>query len=150
MVDLARAQIGHSANGSIIIDDPDCPWLVRAWIDKRGRLRRLHLDMRAGVPGELTASALRDLPRAQIVHKARSEAAAGEWPNEAFYRLLAAPKPTGSRHWPDEHWENVLTVYEWAVDTDRPGGGPVAVADMWGVSVDPTAYRWLAIARNRQ
>lgn len=149
MVDLTRVHLARSASGAVVLDDPSSPWLVRVWTDDQGNLRRLHLDMRPGVTGGLTARALRALPLAQITHEARTHTGTGEWPNEALYRMLAAPKPAGARQWDDEHWERVLQVHDWAVSTGRPGGGARAVAQMWGVAIDPTAYRWLATARAR-
>lgn len=149
-MDLSAARVARTTAGAVRIDDPGCGWVVRAWTDHRGQLRRLHLDMRPDVDGGLTAHALRVLPVAQIAHTARAQATAHPWPNEAFYRLLATPRPAGSRHWDEGHWERVLAVYEWAASTGRPGGGTRAVAQLWGVAVDPTVYRWLGVARARR
>jgi len=93
------------------------------------------------------------LPTAQLLHVAAAQLAAvarDAHPNEAWYRMLATPKPRGSRSWGDDHWDRVLIVHQWASDTGRRGGGAQAVADLWGVSVNPTAYRWLAEARARR
>lgn len=147
-VDLTRASVNRT--GAVRFDDPDCPWVVRVWTDGRGRLRRLHLDMRADVEGGLTSRTLRGLPLAQIAHAARTQTPAGDWPNEALYWMLATPKPAGQRCWDEEHWERVLAVHDWAVSSGRPGGGGRAVAQLWGVALDPTVYRWLAIARARR
>jgi hypothetical protein len=149
-VDLSRAHIARTTTGAVRIDDPTCPWVVWAWTDERGRLRRMHVDMRPDSDGGLTAHALRGLPVGQVTHAARTQTVHYDWPNEALYRLLAVPRPAGQRGWDEGHWERVLAVYDWATASGRPGGGASAVAQMWGVALDPTAYRWLGIARARR
>lgn len=154
-LDVDRARIARAGDRSVLFDDPAAPWLVRVWVgtDRRGRrhIARLRIDARpAGQP--ISAARMARLPTAQLLHVAAAQLAAARTdthPNEAWYRMLASPKPRGSRSWPDEHWERVLIVHQWAVDTARPGGGARAVADLWGVSTNPTAYRWLAAARTR-
>lgn len=154
-VDLNRARVSVDRN-SAVVDDPDSPWLLRAWTrpDDTGRHRlvRLRVDVRRDGT-DITAARLCRLPLQQIVHLA----AAGQLPdtahpNEAYYRLLARPRPPGQRHWDDGHYARVLQVYEWAEATGRPGGGVIAIAELWGIAApprSPTAYRWLAEARRR-
>lgn len=81
---------------------------------------------------------------------ALAEAVGDAHPNETFFRMLARPKPHGAQHWDPDHWGRVLAVHDWAVATRRAGGGARAVADLWGVSQNPTAYRWLREARRRE
>lgn len=147
-IDVDAAQVSHASDGSVVVDDPGSPWLVRLWVrvvEGRARIVRMRVDVRDRTVG-ITAARLGRLPTAQLLHVALSEAA---HPNETFYRMLAVPKPAGQRSWDDGHWARVLQVYQWALATNRPGGGVRAVADMWGVSVNPTARRWLAEARRR-
>jgi hypothetical protein len=155
-VDLDRARIVHRGDGSAVVDDPTSPWKVRAWtrhdLSGRARLVRLQVDLRdpAGHGGDITAARLSRLPVAQILHLAgTSNTAPTAHPNEPYYRMLARPRPVGQRGWDDGHWARVLEVWRWAEDTGRPGGGVRAIADLWGVAVNPTAYRWLAEARRR-
>lgn len=160
-VDVDAARVARGRDQSVLFDDPASPWLVRVWMRTDGATRRrpghrsisrLRIDVR---PGGAPVSAMRlaRLPIAQMLYVAAAQlagAAPDAHPNEAWYRMLATPKTRGQRDWDDAHWDRVLTVYQWAVDTGRPGGGVQAVADLWGVARNPTAYRWLAEARRRQ
>lgn len=154
-LDVAQARVARGRDGSVLFDDPASPWLVRVWIgsDRRGRrhITRLRVDARAtGQP--ISAARLARLPTAHLLHVAAAQLAAAlpdGHPNEAWYRMLATPRPRGQRSWDDSHWERVAAVYRWAEQTGRPGGGTRAVADVWGVSTNPTAYRWLAEVRLR-
>lgn len=140
---------------SVLFDDPSSPWTLRVWVGRAGRRRyitRLRVDVRSG-DAPITAARLARLPTAQLLHVASAQLASTKpdgHPNEAWYRMLATPKPRGSRSWPAEHWDRVLEVHRWAEETSRPGGGAQAVAHLWGVAVNPTAYRWLAEARRRR
>lgn len=158
-LDVDAARVARGRDQSVLFDDPASPWLVRVWMRTDGRPRRprryisrIRIDVRpGGVP--ISAPRLARLPTAQMLYVAAAQLA-GEapdaHPNEAWYRMLASPKAAGQREWDDGHWGRVLTVYQWAVDTGRPGGGVRAIADLWGVARNPTAYRWLAEARRRQ
>lgn len=156
-LDVDQARISRHRDMSVLFDDPNSPWLVRVWVGTsrrrhyRRHISRIDLRVRPGGP-PITAARLASLPCGQLLHVAAAQLAADlpdGHPNEAWYRMLATPKPRGARSWPDEHWHRVWQVYRWAADSARPGGGPQAVADLWGVSVNPTAYRWLAQARRR-
>lgn len=156
-LDVDRARISRTRDQSVLFDDPDSPWLVRVWVGTTRRRRyrsyisRLRIDVRPGGP-PVTAARLASLPTGQLLHVAAAQLASAvpdSHPNEAWYRMLAAPKPRGSRSWPTDHWDRVLQVHRWAEDTNRPGGGAQAVADLWSIAVNPTAYRWLATARRR-
>lgn len=147
LLDLDQAVVTRGPDGTVTVDDPDSPILVSVRVGRQqGRLEITDLSVTARHPSaRISPAALARLPLAQIRHLA---GVVGH-PNEAYYRQLARPKPTGARGWDDGHWERVLAVYEWAVATGRPGGGAQAVADLWGVTVNPTVYRWLATARTR-
>lgn len=154
-VDLNRARLLARADGSTVVDDPGSPWRVRAWTrhDPAGRCRltRIQVEVRdlTAAGGNITAARLASLPVAQILHAAgATRTPPTAHPNEPYYRLLARPRPVGSRHWDPGHWQRVLTVWEWAEATGRPGGGSRTVADFWAVTVNPTVYRWLAHARS--
>ncbi len=167
-LDVDAARVARGRDQSVLFDDPASPWLVRVWVrtegvpPRRGGRRpdmstrryisRIRIDVR---PGGAPISALRlaRLPTVQMLYVAAAQLAAQApeaHPNEAWYRMLATPKGPGRREWDPGHWGRVLTVYQWAVDTGRPGGGVRAIADLWGVARNPTAYRWLAQARRRQ
>lgn len=129
------------------------PWTVRVRLgDDCGRpyIRRLTVDVRNPRP-RVTAARLARLPLAHLLHAAAAQVAEAEgtYPNEALYRLLAVPKPAGQRAWDDGHYRRVAQVAAWAREVRRPGGPTKAVADLWGVVANPTAYRWLAEARRR-
>lgn len=156
-LDVDQARISRSRDRSVLFDDPGSPWIVRVWVGTTHRRRyrryisRIRIDVRPGGP-PITAARLASLPAGQLLHVAAAQLATAlpdGHPNEAWYRMLASPKPRGSRSWPVEHWDRVLEVHRWAEDTQRPGGGARAVADLWGVAVNPTAYRWLGYARRR-
>jgi len=145
---LSRAQITRDSNGSITIDDPESPIIVIVTIagGQRPPQQISELVVRARhSSARITPAALGRLPLAQIKSiAARSDA----HPNDMIWRTKVSPKPEGARHWDEDHWQQVLNVYEWARETKRPGGGARAVADMWNVARNPTAYRWLARARS--
>lgn len=146
---LNQAQITRDSSGLVVIDDPGSPLLVKVRIDQtRSPQQIVELTIQARHPtARITSAALGRLPLAQIKAVA---AWVGAHPNDTMWRTRIAQKPAGSRSWPDSHWEQVLNVYRWAQETRRPGGGAQAIADMWSVSRNPTAYRWLAHARETQ
>lgn len=152
VIDVDKAQITRESDGQVVVDDPGAPIVVRVRVDRqpgRARARSVTVEARdAGV--RISAVMLSRIPLAQIVPLAASTMGSGH-PDEPYYRQLARPKPRGLRaSWDPDHWQRVLAVYEWAVRVARPGGGAVAVADFWGVTVDPTVYRWLKIARSQR
>lgn len=149
LVDLDRAQITRQGDGTVVVNDPESPIAVAVAVDTSGgpaRLTRLTVEVREAAV-RLSAAGLARLPIAQLVHLAASAMGNG-YPDEPYYRQLARPRPHGQRAWDRGHWTRVLSVWEWAETVGRPGGGAQAVADFWGVSRDPTVYRWLAIARH--
>ena len=141
LVDVGAAQITRDGTGAVTIDDPDSPILIRVRTDtSSGPARIVELVVIARHPSaRITSASLAHLPLAQIRHVAVT---AGH-PNDALWQTQASPKPVGARSWGLAHWHEVLDVDEWAVSTGRPGGGPQAVADMWHVARNPTAYRWI-------
>jgi hypothetical protein len=151
LLDLDRAQVTRQGDGTVVVDDPQAPFAVAVAVDTSGgraRLTRLTVEVRAAA-ARLSAAGLARLPISQLVHLAAA-AAGGGYPDEPYYRQLAQPKQRGQRAWDAGHWSRVLAVWEWAEDVGRPGGGAQAVADFWGVSRDPTVYRWLTLARGAQ
>jgi hypothetical protein len=88
----------------------------------------------------ITSTVLTQVPVRQIASVAAS-AMKGE--GEAQYRMLARPRPAGSRSWPPDHFSRVARVGAWARSTGRPGGAAGAVAEFWGVHYR-TARRWLS------
>lgn len=151
MIDVDRAQVTREKDGTVVIDDPGAPVVIRVKVDTaRGRAipSSLTVEAREGQP-HISSALLSRIPLTQIVLLAASTTGTG-YPDEPYYRQLARPKPRGlNASWDPQHWQRVLAVYEWAERVKRPGGGAVAVADFWGVTINPTVYRWLRIARGR-
>lgn len=151
VIDVDQAQITRQADGTVVVDDPQSPVRVTVRVDTAtGRARPVLVTVEATHPtARISAAALARLPLAQIVQLAAATTGGGH-PDEPYYRQLAQPKPR-RRHagWDPGHWGRVQAVYDWAVRVNRPGGGARAVADFWGVTVDPTVYRWLKAARGR-
>jgi hypothetical protein len=146
---LDRAVVVRQDDGSVVVDDPECPVTITLVVDSTvgTRPRLVSLTVAARGPGDrITAKGLGRLPVPQLVHLAALRTPATH-PNEDFWRALVTPKPYGDRDWPDQHWRTVWEVYRWADSTGRPGGGFQAIADLWCVARRPTAYRWLARAR---
>lgn len=150
LIDVDSAAVQRTADG-YVIDDPASPLLVSLQITParyaRPRVRRLVIEVRHP-DGRISEAALRRLPLRQIVNLCGATAPATA-PNESHYRALARPKAAGARTWDNGHWGRVLAVHQWAETVGRPGGGTQAIADLWGVSRNPTAYRWLAYARRQ-
>lgn len=146
LVDLSRAQITRTGTGAIVINDPESTLVIMAHVDTRRTPRRIvELTISARTPdARITSAALARLPIHQICHIA---AIGDMMPNEVFLHYEVTPRPIGSRKWDDRHWQQVLDVYAWGERIKRRGGGAQAVADMWGVSRNPTAYRWITQAR---
>jgi hypothetical protein len=152
LVDVDAAQVTRGTDGMIVVDDPAAPVIVSVRLDtSAGRPVPSVVMVQARHPGvRISAAMLSRLPLAQIIPLAAATNGSGH-PDEPYYRQLARPKPRGQRaSWDPGHWDRVLAVYEWALRVDRPGGGGKAVADFWGVTVNPTVYRWLKIARTRK
>jgi len=120
--------------------DPAWPWTVDVYLSQdadRPEVRGLVVWTRGG--GPITSTVLSQIPVRQLASVAAS-ALKGE--GEAQYRMLAQPRPTGSRSWPLDHFRRVARVGAWARQTGRPGGAAGAVAEFWGVHYR-TARRWL-------
>jgi hypothetical protein len=150
LLDVDRAQVSRGPDGSIAFDDPHAPWIVRVWaieVDGRPCIDRMQVEARE--PGLcVTSTRLGRLPTAQMLQVAAAELFGhGE---EIYYRMLAQPLRRGQRSWDSGHYARVLAVHDWAARVRRPGGGAQAVADLWGVAKNPTAWRWLAAARKEQ
>jgi hypothetical protein len=152
LLDVDRAQVSRTPDGAVVIDDPQSPWVVQVWVvdvDGRACIARLQVQSR-GDGLCVTATRMGRLPTAQILQVAAAEMFGSGHDGEMYYRLLAAPRPKGSRTWDADHHARVLAVHAWAIRTGRPGGGAQAIADLWGVALNPTVWRWLAAARRHQ
>lgn len=147
LVDLDRAVIEVSGS-SIMVDDPDSALLVKVEIDQQRRISQLKVAVRHP-SGRITGRALARLPIAHIQRLAVVAMTKSPSPDEIWWTTAARRKPSGGS-WDQRHWETVLSVATWAKQTGRPGGGPQAVADLWGVTKNPTAYRWIKMARSRR
>jgi hypothetical protein len=147
LVALNRAQISRDTSGGITVDDPESPLLISVSTTPDGaHIGQLVVTIRHP-SGRITPRALSRLPLQQIRHIAAQTVG---HPNDQLWRALITPKASGSRHWPSDHWDQVLAVYEWARTSGRPGGGTQAIADLWGVARNPTASRWLTTARRHK
>lgn len=150
LIDVSSAQIQVDDSGTIVIDDPDSPLIVKVTTDDSGKISDLQVTRRHP-SGRITSAIMARLPIAQIQRLAtvitRTRTST---PDEAWWTVSAVTKPAGSRHWPDDHWVTVRAVATWAKATKRPGGAATAIADLWGIAKRPTAYRWLARARTHK
>lgn len=139
-MDVSRAQLTNSGTMVQVID-PMFPWTVDVYLNEdteRPEVRGLVVWSREGQP--ITSTALSQIPVRQLASVAAS-ALKGE--GEAQYRMLARPRPKGSRSWPPDHFQRVARVAAWARSTGRPGGAGGAVAEFWGVNYR-TARRWIS------
>lgn len=151
LVDVDRAQVAQNPDGSVTIDDPGSPWLVHLTVhenDGRVCIGQLRIVSRDGLC--ITSARLGRLPTAQMLQVAAAEVLGAGHDSEMYYRMLARPRGRGERSWGPDHYRRVLAVHDWAVRTERPGGGPQAVAELWGVAKSPTVWRWLAQARRQE
>jgi len=138
-MDVSRAQLSNLGD-EVVLEDPGFPWTVRVRLSKdadRPVVLSLAVESRDGQP--VSSTVLAQIPVRQLASVAAS-ALKGE--GEAQYRMLAQPRPKGSRSWPPEHYRNVHRVAAWARATGRPGGAAGAVAEFWEVHYR-TARRWL-------
>lgn len=125
-----------------MIFDQDSQISLAVQPDGNGDIRSLTIIPRDGY--RLVASALSRIPVAQIRRLIRQS----EHPNDQIWKHAITQRKIGQRSWPDEHWAEVISVFSWAQETHRPGGGAKAVTDLWGVSL-PTARRWIKAARRK-
>lgn len=143
-MDVSTAQLSNLGD-EVVLVDPSFPWTVRVRLSKDAdRPVVLGLNVEARDVGSregpaITSTVLSQIPVRQLASVAAS-ALKGE--GEAQYRMLARPRPSGSRSWPPEHFQRVARVAAWARQTGRPGGAAGAVAEFWGVHYR-TARRWL-------
>lgn len=142
-MDVSRAQLSNLMD-TVVLDDPSFPWGVQIRLSgesERPAITELVIRSRTGEP--ITSSVLAQLPLRQIAGVAAS-ALLGE--GEAQYRMLARPRPAGSRSWSLDHFSRVVRVASWARRIGRPGGAGGAVSEFWSVDYR-TARRWLSQAR---
>jgi hypothetical protein len=146
-MDVSAAQLTNTGD-MVQVVDPSFPWTVDIYLaegTERPQVRGLVIWARpneAGAIEPITSTVLAQLPIRQLASVAASELQ-GE--GEAQYRMLARPRPQGSRSWPTDHFERVARVASWARRTGRPGGAAGAVSEFWGVHYR-TARRWIAEA----
>lgn len=141
-MDVSRAQLSNLGDAVTLVD-PSFPWEVLVRLSKdagRPEVVELHVIADPDDPQPITSTALAQIPVRQIASVAAS-ALKGE--GEAQYRMLAAPRPPGSRSWPPDHFQRVARVVSWARSTGRPGGAAGAVSEFWGVHYR-TARRWIS------
>lgn len=138
-MDVSRAQLSNTGQMVQVID-PGWPWTIDVYLnDQAKRPEVIGLVVRARDGSPITSTVLAQIPVRQLASVAAS-AIAGE--GEAQYRMLAQPRPPGSRRWPDDHYQRVARVAAWARATGRTGGAAGAVAEFWEVHYR-TARRWL-------
>ena len=143
-MDVSSAQLSNLGD-EVVLVDPAFPWTVRVRLSKDAdrpvvlglTVEAREVDGRDGPA--ITSTALAQVPVRQLASVAAS-ALKGE--GQAQYRMLARPRPQGSRSWPPDHFQRVARVAAWARQTGRPGGAAGAVAEFWGVHYR-TARRWL-------
>lgn len=145
LLDLDSAQLSIDTTGAVTVDDPNSPLVVTVLLDQDSRISTLTITARHPT-ARINQAAINRLPITQIQRLAATLTTAA--PEETWWTATAALKPA-SRVWPEEHWTRVLAVCAWAKKTNRPGGASQAVADLWGVTRNPTAYRWITKARYR-
>jgi hypothetical protein len=141
-MDVSKAQLTNTGD-MVQLVDPGFPWTVDVYLadgTERPEVRGLIVWARGDEP--ITSTVLAQIPVRQLASVAAS-ALQGE--GDAQYRMLARPRPQGSRSWPTEHYRRVATVVAWARRTGRPGGAAGAVSEFWGVHYR-TARRWIAEA----
>lgn len=147
-MDVSKAQLTNTGVAVTLVD-PTFPWTVDVYLaegTKHPEIRGLTIWARQNEDERsepITAAVLAQLPIRQIASVAAS-ALLGE--GEALYRMLATPRPSGARSWPDDHFQRVVRVASWARRIGRPGGAGGAVAEFWAVDYR-TARRWLSRAR---
>jgi hypothetical protein len=149
LIQVAQATVTRDGTGLVTVDDPESPIVVRVRIDTgRTPFRISELTVQARHPSaQITPAALSRLPLIQIRHVAANQS---RNPNDVLLHACVSPRPLGSRHWDAQHWREVLDVNDWAVSVGRPGGGAQAISDVWHVTKNPTAYRWLVRARHER
>jgi hypothetical protein len=139
-VDVSRAQLSNLGS-EVELVDPSFPFTVRVELSEDAD-RPVVLGLYVWSRGDegITSTVLAQVPVRQLASVAAS-ALKGE--GEDQYRMLAMPRPPGSRSWPPEHFSRVARVGAWARATGRPGGAAGAVAEFWDVHYR-TARRWLS------
>jgi hypothetical protein len=139
-MDVTRASVSITGPDTVTISTKKTT--IEATIAHSGgvwRLVKLTVNDGDGITGsQLSALPLRQITRV-VLHTLHSG-------DEVFYRMLAAPRTPGKRHWDEEHYWRVKRVAGWAQTTARPGGAALCVAEFWDVH-PRTARRWLAYAR---
>ncbi len=139
-MDVSKAQLSNAGNAVVLVD-PGWPFVLTVQMfpnADRPEVSKLEIRSRDGDP--ITASVIAQIPVRQIAQVCAS-ALQGE--GEAQYRMLARPRPEGSRSWPDDHSPGVARVASGARARGRVGGAAGTVAEFWDVHYR-TARRWLS------
>ncbi len=139
-MDVSRAQLSNLGD-RVVVQDPEFPWTICIRLSEEAdRPMVLSLSVEAQDDLPITSSVLSRIPVRQLASVAASALrGAGE---EQLMRMLAQPRPKGSRGWPPDHYARVRRVASWARATGRPGGAAGAVSEFWDVH-HRTARRWL-------
>lgn len=146
----------------VIADDPELPYVVRAWVEMTStgpRLADLRIQPREGV--EVTARSLRAFRLQplldQVATQVRPMRRRGDaWAvnrdtasqDRASYRRALARQQEGTRRWllTDDHLAKVAEVYRAALATGR--NPTQAVQDHWRLPKRGQAQRWVSRARD--
>jgi hypothetical protein len=140
-MDVSRAQLSNTG-GCVQLTDPGFPYALDVYLRPDAERPEVIGLVVWALPyaDPITSTVLAQIPVRQIASVAAS-ALKGE--GEAQYRMLARPRPAGSRSWPPDHFTRVARVAAWARSTGRTGGAAGTVAEFWGVHYR-TARRWLS------
>ena len=143
-MDVSRAQLSYAGDGVTLID-PGFPYAVRVTLssdEERPQVDSVLVTSTGEAP--ITREVLNRVPVRQIAGVAASVLRGGG--DESRYRMLALPRPAGTRSWPPDHYQRVLRVAQWARRSGRVGGEISVISEFWGVC-PRTARRWLELAR---
>jgi hypothetical protein len=144
-VDVSSAQLSNLGDAVTLVD-PSFPWEILVRLSENAdqpEVIEIQVIADPDNPMPITSTVLAQIPVRQIASVAAS-ALKGE--GEAQYRMLAQPRPAGSRSWPEDHFQRVARVAAWARATGRPGGAAGAVSEFWEVHYR-TARRWISHRR---
>jgi hypothetical protein len=139
-LEISRSSIHRDGTGKLTILDPESS-IVLVVEPAGDDIRSLTVIPKEGY--KLTASALGRIPISQLRRLVRQST----HPNDLVWKHSITQRKLGERSWPATHWNEVMSVANWAKDTKRPGGAAKAIMDLWGVSL-PTARRWMRQCRS--
>lgn len=145
-IDVTRASLHVTGDKTYTVDDPGSRYLAHAELD--ASLALVSLSITAREPGtKVTRSVLARVPTDHI-RRAGVTLFAASGSSVRWWSAGAGTHRVG-RSWSHEHWAAVLAVYNAAQHQGAPrGAGTRAVAEAWGVTVAPTAQRWVRKAKD--